>query len=582
MSTFKDISYRSKLLLIFVSFSLLNILIIGMFMAFLIDKRHTSEAMLRAEHVYQQKEESFRLYIAGIEEILSALKHSNLFKDYLDDPSDEKLHIVRELFLDIASSKNNLMQLRYLDVSGRERIRIDRDEENDLPNTVSELQLQDKKNRYYVQEILHEPKDQLWYSKIDLNIEHGKLEKPIKPALRAVLPLFRNDTIQGLVVANIFMGKFMDSLVSSSEEDIYVIDQEGRILVSSDHQHDWNQYLADIGPIPNSVRFSDLNLESPFYSKRVNFDNGEGLELVISPHAVAFTDVLQNELKSVFGVLLFVSLLSVPLAYIFSRYPTQLEQEIEDHNLYLQMRVDRAVDQYVENEKMLLHQHRLAQTGELLSMIAHQWRQPLASIAAVIATMRLKLQLQGQSDSLSLDEELSQIEHQTQNLSEVIKDFQDFYQPDRPMISVSIDELVESSLKILSAQFEAGKIIVHKELQAKEGIKVHANHLKQAIIALLQNAQDACMLQKNGNRVIEIKTSIHEVTHIIEISDHAGGIPEEIQDNIFMPYFSTKKDKNGKGMGLYMTKIIAEKHCRGNLFTHNSKDGAVFTLAIPE
>lgn len=580
MNTFKDMSYRSKLLFIFVSFSLLNIFIIGMFMLFLFDKKHTSESMMRVQNVYEQKEKSFQAHIAGIEEILSALKHSKLLEDYVEDPSKENLRIAKELFFDMASSRGNLMQLRYIDINGMERIRIDRDDEDTLPYAVSQMQA--KMNRYYVQKGLQTPENQVWYSKIDLNIENGKLEEPVKPVLRAVVPFFHNDTLQGLVVANIFMQKFMDDLVSSEEETIYVLDQEGKILVSTDHQHDWSRYISGAGSVPDDFHFNDLKLNDTFYSKTMHFANTEGLELVVSPENVGFTDVLNHELKAVFGMLLLVSLLSVPLAYFFARYPTRLEQEIEEHNRYLQMRVDRAIDQYVENEKMLLHQHRLAQMGELLSMIAHQWRQPLSTIAAITASLKIKLQFEKECDKENLDEQLTEIGMQTQNLSEVIKDFQDFYQPDLPMISVCIDELVESSLNIVSAQFEAENITVHKDLQAKGMIKVHANHLKQAIVAILQNAQDACMSQEVQNRTIEIKTRVAKGFHTIEISDHAGGIAEEIQENIFMPYFSTKEDKNGTGMGLYMTKIIAEKHCRGNLHTHNSPDGAVFTLRIPE
>ncbi len=188
--------------------------------------------------------------------------------------------------------------------------------------------------------------------------------------------------------------------------------------------------------------------------------------------------------------------------------------------------------------------------------------------------------MEGEYSKEALDERLSSIETQATNLSQIINSFKDFYSSETSIIETSIDLVVESSLDIVDAQFKANDIIVNTNLKDKKTIKISPSYLKQAIIAILQNAQEAFKEQQAQDKIIEVSTYTREDSHIIEISDNAGGIPEEIIENIFTPYFSTKESKNGTGLGLYMAKMIIDKHSKGTLCVNNNEDGAVFRITI--
>jgi signal transduction histidine kinase len=326
--------------------------------------------------------------------------------------------------------------------------------------------------------------------------------------------------------------------------------------------------------------FSDLKLESPFYINTLDFNNREGLKIVIKPKQANLIQILTEEATPILLILLFVALLSIPLAYLFSKYPSKLEKEIEEQNKYLERRVEKAVKSYQENEKMLLHQNQLAQMGEMISMIAHQWRQPLTAISIAVSGLIMRLNRDDSYNKELIEKKLLSVEEQAQGLSNVINDFRDFYSPKEFEKETSIDILIESCLQVISPQLTASNIDVTTDLKSKETFKLFENHLKQAIIAILQNAQDAYKMRTSDNKLIEIDTYTKDNSHIIEISDHAGGISEEIIEDIFTPYFSTKESKNGTGLGLYMTKLIIEKHCKGTISVRNSTDGAVFTIMV--
>ncbi len=382
---FHNIPYRKKLLLSFIGFSLLIIFIIGIFIVFIIEKKHSDKTMITAEKLYHQKLSSLKSYIGEIEGKLFALKNSKFFIDYLHDMNEKNLKMAEEAFFNIAHCSSQIMQLRYIDTYGIERIRVDRNASNSSPYLVPRDQLQTKKNRYYFTQISQTPDNLVWYSNIDLNIEHGEVEKPIKPVLRVGLSHYENNTLQGILIVNIFMKDFLDTLVFSNEYDIYLIDKGDNILVSTDNSHNWSKYINLDKLTARNVKFSDLNLEVPIYSNTLDFNNGEALKIIIKPKNTSLIQALTEETKYILLLLILVFILSFPLAYFFSKYPAKLEKELEEYNNYLEIRVNKAIDLYKENEKMLFHQHRLAQMGEMISMIAHQWRQPLTTIMALVS-----------------------------------------------------------------------------------------------------------------------------------------------------------------------------------------------------
>ncbi|WP_373001356.1 response regulator [Sulfurimonas sp.] len=245
-----------------------------------------------------------------------------------------------------------------------------------------------------------------------------------------------------------------------------------------------------------------------------------------------------------------------------------------------------------DQEQMLIQQSKLAQTGEMISMISHQWRQPLSSITTTLSGLKTRLDLGIYDDEenpiLSITSDFNKafdkIENMAIFLSKTVNDFRNFYRPDNKKTIIDICDAMDSVLRILNPNGNNIKVdykcaeVDNREVYTFEG------ELKQVFISIINNAVDA-LLDKGTD---EAKISIHITQDadniIVSIADNAGGIPDDIINNIFLPYFSTKNEKNGTGLGLHMAKTIIEHHVNGSLSVNNSKayNGAEFIISIPK
>ena len=234
-----------------------------------------------------------------------------------------------------------------------------------------------------------------------------------------------------------------------------------------------------------------------------------------------------------------------------------------------------------EKEKLLHKQARLAQMGEMMSMIAHQWRQPLNAISATSTSINLKAKLGKLENDYTL-EMTDNISEYAQHLSDTIDDFRNFFKPNKEKSETSYSELLESVLKIIETSIFNNGISLIKDLESQDRFVSYPNELKQVILNLFKNAEDALIDKNVQDAFIKVRTYKKAKKLILELSDNAGGVPEEIIDRVFNPYFSTKKKKDGTGLGLYMSKLIIEEHCNGALSVKNSKEGAVFKITLGE
>ena len=256
------------------------------------------------------------------------------------------------------------------------------------------------------------------------------------------------------------------------------------------------------------------------------------------------------------------------------------QEEIEALNHSLTDRVEEEVSKNRKKDQQLLEQSRLAQMGEMLSMIAHQWRQPLAAISSASSALELKANLD-KIDKETVLKNSQNISKYSQHLSATIDDFRDFFKPNKELNSVTFCELIESVLSILEVSIETKNISLVKECNCGKKFNTHSNEMKQVVLNLIKNAEDILVEKGVEKPYVKLATYTLKDKHILEVSDNGGGIPEEIKDKIFDPYFSTKLDKNGTGLGLYMSKIIVEEHCNGELNVTNNEDGALFQIVIP-
>lgn len=249
-------------------------------------------------------------------------------------------------------------------------------------------------------------------------------------------------------------------------------------------------------------------------------------------------------------------------------------KELQELNANLQTRVEEEIEKNREKEKQLLAQSRLAQMGEILGMISHQWRQPLNAISATSSIINIKAQ-RGQFDKEKTIELSKKISTLTQQLSQTIDEFKDFFKPKQDKKDTTYTQLVESVMQIVKDSLQSKNIQIITDLQSDVVFHTYATELLQVLLNLIKNAEDALL----ENEVKDPYIKISSYGNTLTVSDNAGGIPEDIVENIFDPYFSTK-DLNGTGLGLYMSKTIVENHCGGKLSVTNSTEGAVFSIEL--
>ena len=232
-----------------------------------------------------------------------------------------------------------------------------------------------------------------------------------------------------------------------------------------------------------------------------------------------------------------------------------------------------------EKEKMVLHQSKHSAMGEMISMIAHQWRQPLSCVSSIVSRIKLKNNI-NKVDKEFLNNILDEMNDYIQYMSNTIDDFRNFFSVDTKKELTSLNEIVFELYKMVDKSFISQNIqidIQNCELSKKYLFK---NELIQILLNILNNSRDAFYERDIQNPKIKISFFEDDEFQNILIEDNAKGIDEKIILNIFNPYFSTKTQKNGSGLGLYICKTILEKDNLGTIKAENKNDGVLFTIVI--
>ncbi|MDF1881483.1 hybrid sensor histidine kinase/response regulator [Sulfurimonas sp. MAG313] len=296
-------------------------------------------------------------------------------------------------------------------------------------------------------------------------------------------------------------------------------------------------------------------------------------------------DVPQRDIIDHYDINDFKSKTDLTIEKLFTTIRTAIAQYDQIHELAslnedLEKRIQEALNLQQKQQETLLLQDRTVQMGELLNMLAHQWRQPLSRIAAVTTQLKLSLAL-GEINQLEFDKQVSGIEKYTHELSETINEFREIYEPTKFSENIPLCSLLEKSVSIINSTFKNNKVVVDIVCDKDEKGFFTSNAIFQVILSILRNSEEAFAQVAVEKPRISISTQRTDEFLLVLIQDNAGGIKEEHLLKVFDPYFSTKDKKNGHGLGLYMSKNIVEQSCDGKLSVENKSDGALFTISLP-
>ena len=273
-----------------------------------------------------------------------------------------------------------------------------------------------------------------------------------------------------------------------------------------------------------------------------------------------------------YNLYLLTSVLTILTANILFDFYKLQEQRLQE-------RIRKEVEKNKEQQLLMFHQNRLAQMGEMMAMIAHQWRQPLNNLSLLQQLIISKYKKNKLDDNV-MNYFQSNVTTHINMMSETINDFNNFFKPQEKKQWFEINEVILNILNIMKPSLYKKNIKIIFLAPSNYKYLGYKNSLGHALLNIINNAQDAFEEREKEEKkiIIEIKDSGEDF--ILSISDNAGGIPADIIENIFDPYFSTKDEKNGTGLGLYMTKMIITEHMNSIIKVHNNHEGAVFEIIL--
>jgi len=276
---------------------------------------------------------------------------------------------------------------------------------------------------------------------------------------------------------------------------------------------------------------------------------------------------------------------SMSLSYLESRdeilmITSDITEDIQYQDK-LKKQVEIEVAKRSEQHEVMCHQSRLAAMGEMIDSIAHQWRQPLNSLGIIIQGLR-HISTQKNIDVKFLKEIEVEIMEKVNYMSQTIDDFSMFFRISKQKEKFNVLKSIQDAIRLIDIQLKNNHIVFDINVDDNLDLNVlgFVNEFRQVVLNMIHNAMMAIVTSNQKNGKIEILIKSNRKNLHIEISDNGGGISKENMPKIFNPYFTTK-DK-GSGIGLYMSKVIIENHMDGLLAVKNKKDGAQFTIMLPQ
>ncbi|MBF0274610.1 MAG: sensor histidine kinase [Nitrospinae bacterium] len=515
------------------------------------------------------------------------LSEQHELRELLDDKKEFSLQDLEEDYISFIHKRGLYDQLRFIDLEGQEVVRVNYNEGNAAKTLKKDLQ--NKSSRYYFTETIKLNKNEIFISPLDLNKEHGEIERPLKPMIRFAMPVFNSEgEKKGIIILNFLASVLINEFKSFNdfpERKQLLVNSDGYFLVGLSSDDEWGfmfkeknektfkslypkswetiqeedsgQFHIEEGIFTfTTVRpllfleksFSELNKTLPIKVKSLN--NQEYYWKAIHFIPKSFLDekagVLIKKFASFYIFFLFIfGFITWYLAKLYinreeahhalESLNAKLEEEVNKRTAELQVinktlekKVDEKANKLLMQEQILFQKSKLAAMGEMIGAIAHQWRQPLNCLGLSIQNLEYSYEygeLTKESIAKMVKESMEMIEH----MSSTIDDFRNFFKPSKEKVPFVPDQIIEETIKLSRAQLNAHfiELIYQKETEVEDTITGYPNELKQVLLNLISNASEAIIANEQNKQ----KESSHKGSIKITNSIENENIIIEVEDS---------------------------------------------------
>lgn len=283
----------------------------------------------KAQEIFIIKNETIlKPTIENIDNIAKSLATNQIIKDFSTNKNLHKKEDLEILFLAIANSNNMIMQARLIDKNGQEIIRVDRNKESQEAFLVDKSSLQDKSQRDYFKILSTSPKDTIWHSKLNLNIENDKVEIPYKPTFRVAIPLFEEDKFTGIVIINVLMDNLLKAISTSSVFEHYIIDKDNNYILHPNNEFSFNKYKNITRNLKDDFE-NGLNTKGIYvYPLKDILKNDDNAIMILKTKKNYHKELLTEKFDTAIIVLFLTVALSLLMALVVSKTPTKLQEKL--------------------------------------------------------------------------------------------------------------------------------------------------------------------------------------------------------------------------------------------------------------
>jgi signal transduction histidine kinase len=281
-------------------------------------------------------------------------------------------------------------------------------------------------------------------------------------------------------------------------------------------------------------------------------------------------------------MVLFTFLMLSIIKDVIKKYKLQVqnrESALESLNENLSLKVKQGIEEAKQKDRKILEQAKLARIGSMISMIAHQWRQPLSQLSGILMELETTTRFKKVDNDYILNA-IDKSDKMIEFMSNTIDDFRNFYKPDKKKENFYVSDACKKAINIIDATLENLGINLILDIKEDKKIFGYPTEFSQVILNIISNAKDVLIEKNIKNPKIEIHIETKGILSIIIIKDNAGGIEEKNLELVFDPYYSTKDSSKGTGLGLYISKLIIERNMGGELSVSNDSEGAVFKIVV--